>query len=88
MSQAVIEKAKELLPTAGRSAFNSFSNGYNEAADQHSPSREMMKSGRFTMMGLAQGLTNNVRLIDSAADSVGISLMNEFHSIIIITIKR
>lgn len=78
---SLIEKAKEYLPGAGSYSFSQYSSGYSQAADQHSPSREMMKYGRFTIMGLAQGLVENANLAYNAGDKVGLGLMNEFQMI-------
>jgi hypothetical protein len=36
-----------------------------------SPSKEMIEIGKFSMMGLAQGLTENAPLVTSAADQTG-----------------
>lgn len=43
---------------------------YDAALDINSPSREMEKRGGYTVEGLANGLTNNMSLLDSALDNL------------------
>ena len=74
----IVEKAKEYLPRAGSYMYSQVDSGYRSASDQQSPSKEMMKNGMYTLMGLAKGLIQNAGLAYDAADDVGSGLMSEF----------
>lgn len=43
------------------------SDAINKGLKIHSPSRVMMETGKYVVLGLAEGLTGNVKIIDNAA---------------------
>lgn len=65
---------------AGASLFNQVKAGYKAAANQHSPSKEMIEQGRWTIIGLANGLLNNASLVYSAGTGLAGGLIDEFHN--------
>lgn len=58
----VIQAAKDIALRALSSA--------KRALDSHSPSREFMKLGLYSAMGLSQGLINNSKLVEDSAESI------------------
>lgn len=50
------DENKNRLKAAGLQEYLWVEEGYQSGADQHSPSRKMMKNGRFTIQGLLNGL--------------------------------
>lgn len=64
------------LYNAGWNAASSYMSGYNTRMDQHSPSREMMRQAKFTIMGLVNGFANNLSLVKKSGESVGSAALN------------
>lgn len=52
--------------------------GIKNALGIHSPSREFAEVGRFSMMGLANGITENLGLVDKAMDMVGSAMTGSY----------
>lgn len=52
--------------------------GIKNALGIHSPSREFAEVGRFSMMGLANGITENLGLVDKAMNMVGSAMTGSY----------
>lgn len=59
------------LYNAGYNAAGSYLSGYNARMDQHSPSREMMRQAKFTLLGLINGFNNNLSMVKKSGVKVG-----------------
>lgn len=66
---------------AGSSAASAFKEGYDSTMDQHSPSREMERTGRFTVLGLINGLKETGG-IEETAKNVGSLIINSIQNAI------
>ena len=75
---SIIAKASDLMSRAGKYTFAKYREGYDTAADQNSPSREMMKEGRWTIIGLANGLEKYAGIAYGAGTDVADGLLDEF----------
>ena len=57
---------------------NALMNGVKSILGIHSPSREFMKIGGFTMAGLEEGINDEMRTIDNQMKAVGTTMMSSF----------
>ena len=57
---------------------NSLMNGVKSILGIHSPSREFIKIGGFTMAGLEEGINDEMRTIDNQMKMVGTTMMSSF----------
>lgn len=77
--KSIISNGSEWLSKAGIHSFNTYKNGVESAGQINSPSKAMMEDGRWMILGLAKGLTNNAKVLDSAGEETAGSLLDEFH---------
>ena len=61
---------------SGIIAGSKFNEGYKFALDQHSPSREMFKNAKYTIMGLVNGFKESIGDVKSEGNLVGSSILN------------
>ena len=60
---ATLDYFKPEVETSGKDTFNSFLSGFDEAGEYGSPSKIMVDRGKNTILGFANGITNNAHIL-------------------------